>query len=230
MSAFASLTKKEFISPDYRRAYAEGYLGSRLALQITILRQQRGMTQEDLAKAAGTTTKTIRSYETDGNERWDIPTLQKIAAALDVWLKISFEGFETLWREANNLTIGELRRPTFEQGCKPKWQYEEGPRGEMRRKLFPWLSARSWNFAPLVEWLQGYDLPAVSDEVTPAQWLLDAVDGYPQRRAKLTRRVLTALGDLPALGNLGKPERREDIESNIRRLAQELTAIPKKKI
>jgi hypothetical protein len=44
----------------------------------------------------------------------------------------------------------------------------------MRRKLLPWL----WDRGPLeklAEWLQGYDLPPVGDEITPSQWLLDAL-------------------------------------------------------
>jgi transcriptional regulator with XRE-family HTH domain len=170
-----------FRDREYRESYAEGFLSSWISHQLTAVRQQRGLTQQQLAEMVGTKQSGISRLERDGYGRWNFSTLQKVAFALDCRLKVSLETFGSLIAEASEFAEVNLRRPTFEGDpvfhpelrARPSLD-EPGPVGEMRRKLLPWL----WERGPLerlAEWLQGYDLPPAGDEVPPSQWLLDAL-------------------------------------------------------
>ena len=59
-----------------------------LALQIAMLRQDRGWSQHYLALEAGVTRETVNTYEQIGQRRraGKIATLEKLAAALDMKL------------------------------------------------------------------------------------------------------------------------------------------------
>ncbi len=80
--------KRKLQNPDFRAAYDAEDKRIELVLQIIKLRQQRGMTQADLAKAIGT-----RQANVSRLERFDtnltLGTLEKVAEALGVKLKIN---------------------------------------------------------------------------------------------------------------------------------------------
>jgi ribosome-binding protein aMBF1 (putative translation factor) len=79
--------KRKLQSPEFRAAYDAEDKRIELVLQIIKLRQQRGMTQADLAKAIGT-----RQANVSRLERFDsnltVGTLEKVAQALGVNLQI----------------------------------------------------------------------------------------------------------------------------------------------
>lgn len=79
--------KRKLQNPDFRAAYNVEDRRIELVLQIIKLRQQRGMTQADLAKAIGT-----RQANVSRLERFDtnltLGTLEKVAEALGVNLQI----------------------------------------------------------------------------------------------------------------------------------------------
>lgn len=214
-----NLRKSEFKDPLYRQAYAESHLGSSIALQLLVLRRQRNMTKEELARAAGLPVRTITLYETDGYCHWDIQKLMRMAGALDVCLKISFETFGLLLREVKNLSAENLERPTFKQEGNPRWRHEPGPIGEMRRKLFPFLSLKNAPLDKLFDWCQGYDLPPVGDETLPWEWLLLAVENYPIRRQQLIFRTAEALRALPTVREAKRPN---ELGLNLYALAEKL--------
>jgi len=82
--------KRKLQNPDFRAAYEAEDKRIELVLQITKLRQQRGMTQADLAKAIGT-----RQANVSRLERFDanltLGTLEKVARALGASLRIDLE-------------------------------------------------------------------------------------------------------------------------------------------
>lgn len=55
-----------------------------IASQIAFYRKRRGMTQEQLAKAANMTQETVARLEQTDDIHWTFTTLSKLAAALDV--------------------------------------------------------------------------------------------------------------------------------------------------
>lgn len=75
-------------SPERRRGYEKAGRAIRLAMEIRALRQARGLSQRDLAERVGTTQSAIARLE-GGNVSPSLPTLDKIAEALDVELSVS---------------------------------------------------------------------------------------------------------------------------------------------
>src|SRR5947209_162265 len=101
-------------SEEYRYAYAEEHLNTTIALQIKALREQRGMKQADLAAQIGTKQPGIARLENINYSRWNTETLKRVARALGVRLKITFETFGTLLEEDATFSREALQRPKFE--------------------------------------------------------------------------------------------------------------------
>jgi ribosome-binding protein aMBF1 (putative translation factor) len=82
--------KRKLQNPEFRAAYDAENKRIELVLQFIKLRQQRGMTQADLAKAIGT-----RQANVSRLERFDanltLGTLEKVARALGASLRIDLE-------------------------------------------------------------------------------------------------------------------------------------------
>src|ERR1700732_747522 len=104
---------EEFQDEEHRHAYAEDYLNTYLAVQIKVLREQRHMTQKDLAERIGTKQTGVSRLENVNHASWKTGTLKRIARALDVRLRISFETFGTLLDEAATFSRQSLERPDF---------------------------------------------------------------------------------------------------------------------
>jgi transcriptional regulator with XRE-family HTH domain len=98
---------------EYRYAYAEDFLNTFVATQIRVLREQRGMTQGQLAEKIGTKQAGVSRYENVNHSSWKTDTLRTIARALGVRLKITFEPFGSLLDEAGSFSAESLRRPEF---------------------------------------------------------------------------------------------------------------------
>ncbi len=115
MSEFQSVLREEFkASQEYREAYAEDFLNTWVATQCKVLREQRGMTQEQLAEKIGTKQAGVSRLENVNYSAWKTGTLRKIARALGVRLKVTFETYGTLLDEADYFSREYLRRPDFE--------------------------------------------------------------------------------------------------------------------
>jgi transcriptional regulator with XRE-family HTH domain len=89
------MTGTLFDIEDFRYAMAETYLNAYVAIQIRELRQRRGWSQAELAQAAGLHQAQISDLE---NVNWsckrgnpNVETLRKVARALEVRLRISYE-------------------------------------------------------------------------------------------------------------------------------------------
>ncbi len=95
---------------EFRYGYAESYLNSYIAAQIKVLREQRGMTQGDLAERIGTKQAGISRLENVNYSSWKTETLRKIARALGVRLRISFEPFGSLPNEVEGFSRESLER------------------------------------------------------------------------------------------------------------------------
>ena len=66
-----------------------------VALQITALRQQAGLSQKDLAKRLKTSQQQISRLESPGYEGHSLSTLRRVADALHARVRIVFEPVET---------------------------------------------------------------------------------------------------------------------------------------
>ena len=76
-------------NPEYARLWAEFAVARAIAQQLIRFRMAHGLTQEELARRAGTSHSQISRLES-GQHHSSVATLEKIADALDLDLTITF--------------------------------------------------------------------------------------------------------------------------------------------
>ena len=107
--------RRELHDREYAESYAESFLNSFVATQIKVIREQRKMTQGELAQQIGTTQAGISRIENVNYTSWSIRTLAKLAKAFDVRLKVSFEPYGTLPDEVISFDRNALERVAREK-------------------------------------------------------------------------------------------------------------------
>ncbi len=88
--SWAVLRERRLAEPGAAEAYDGARLAFELGRSVRELREQRGWSQTQLAKAAGMTQSAVARFEAGGT----VPTLavlERLAAALEVSLKVGFE-------------------------------------------------------------------------------------------------------------------------------------------
>ena len=105
--------KNEFQNEDFRYAYAESFLNTKLAMQIKTLREQRKKTQTEIAETMGIKQPGYRRFEDVNHSVWKTDSLWAIARALGVRLNISFETFGTLPEQKRSFNKESLKLPEF---------------------------------------------------------------------------------------------------------------------
>lgn len=108
---FRGLSTKE-----ERDAFVDAEVHTGIAFQIRAMREERGMTVEQLARAAELSPRSIKRSENPDNEATSIGTLIKIAHACDVALSVHFTPFSALVKWASELDESVLAvKPFAEQ-------------------------------------------------------------------------------------------------------------------
>jgi transcriptional regulator with XRE-family HTH domain len=88
---------QKFRNRKRRRSFAEQDLGSTVAAQIYALRQKHDkMTQQELAVETGMSQARISVLENPNYRKFNVGTLQRVAAAFDVALIVRFVSFREL--------------------------------------------------------------------------------------------------------------------------------------
>jgi transcriptional regulator with XRE-family HTH domain len=105
--------RQSFTDEEYRNAYAESFLNSYVAGQIKVLREEYPMTQGELAEKVGTKQPGIARLENVNYSAWKVESLRKLARALNVRLRITFEEWGTLPGEIENFRKDALKRAPF---------------------------------------------------------------------------------------------------------------------
>ena len=80
-------------SLDYRHAFFNGHMDSSIAAQIKANREDRKLSQKQLAKKAGLFQSQVSKLEDVNHNRWTTKTLRRIARAFDLVLVIRLERF-----------------------------------------------------------------------------------------------------------------------------------------
>jgi ribosome-binding protein aMBF1 (putative translation factor) len=86
---WAELRERRMAEPGAADAYSAARLAFELGLSVRELRERRGWSQAQLAEAAGMTQSAIARFEGGGTVP-TLPVLERIAAALDVRLTVTF--------------------------------------------------------------------------------------------------------------------------------------------
>jgi transcriptional regulator with XRE-family HTH domain len=112
---FAQELTTSIQDPSYRTSYCEEFQNLYLATQISVVRRQRGLTQEQLAALAGTTQSRISRLESADQQGQDIASLQRVASELGLRLKVDFRSFGSLLEDLGQFSVEQLERPTVEE-------------------------------------------------------------------------------------------------------------------
>jgi DNA-binding XRE family transcriptional regulator len=87
---FKARLREELKDPEFRRQYEEERQALQLAIKIAALREEKGLSQQELAKRMGTSQQAISRIESGQYEGFTLKTLEKIAEATGMKVKIDF--------------------------------------------------------------------------------------------------------------------------------------------
>ena len=87
---FQSRLRKDLKDPEFKMHYQEERQALKLAMKIAELRDQKGLSQQELAKLMGTSQQAISRIESGEYEGFTLKTLEKIAEATGMRVKIEF--------------------------------------------------------------------------------------------------------------------------------------------
>lgn len=87
---FQSRLREDIKDPEFKTNYQEERQALKLAMKIAELRNQKGLSQQELAKLMGTSQQAISRIESGEYEGFTIKTLEKIAGATGMRVKIEF--------------------------------------------------------------------------------------------------------------------------------------------
>jgi DNA-binding XRE family transcriptional regulator len=87
---FQSRLREDMKDPEFKKHYQEERQALKLAMKIVELRDQKGLSQEELAKLMGTSQQAISRIESGEYEGFTLKTLEKIAEATGMRVKIEF--------------------------------------------------------------------------------------------------------------------------------------------
>ena len=87
---FKDYLKEELKNREFKKAFNEEEIYVSLAIQTARIRQEKGITQEELAKRLHTTQQTVSRLEDIHNKSYSLKTLIRLARALGKGLKVEF--------------------------------------------------------------------------------------------------------------------------------------------
>jgi DNA-binding XRE family transcriptional regulator len=87
---FQSRLREDIKDTAFKKHYQEERQALKLAMKIAELRDQKGLSQQELAKLMGTSQQAISRIESGEYEGFTLKTLEKIAEATGMRIKIEF--------------------------------------------------------------------------------------------------------------------------------------------
>ncbi|MEV0731374.1 helix-turn-helix transcriptional regulator [Polymorphospora sp. NPDC050346] len=87
---WGAMRERRMAEPGAAEAYDAARLAFELGRAVRELRERRGWSQSQLAQASGMTQSAVARFEAGGTVP-TLPVLERLAAALDVSLNVSFE-------------------------------------------------------------------------------------------------------------------------------------------
>jgi transcriptional regulator with XRE-family HTH domain len=115
MSQLLEQLRNTFADEEYRYSYVDSFMNSYIAAQIKLLREESGLSHDELAQKVGATRTGIARLEDVGYSAWKVDMLRKIARALGVRLKVGFEEFGSLPGEIDGFKREALLRVPFDE-------------------------------------------------------------------------------------------------------------------
>lgn len=81
---------EEMKKPGFKEGFEKELSRAEIAVRIAQIREEKGMTQKQLAKKLKTTQQAVSEIETFTHKNLTVATLEKLAAALDKRLFVDF--------------------------------------------------------------------------------------------------------------------------------------------
>ena len=113
MSDLIERLRSDFQDEEYRHSYAEECLNTMVATQIKVLREQRDMSQVELAEKTGMKQPRIPLLEDANYSSWTLSTLKRFARAFDLALTVRFDAFSDVVIDFQSMSKERLERPSF---------------------------------------------------------------------------------------------------------------------
>ncbi len=88
--AFKSRLRNELKDTEFKTHYQEERQALKVAMRIVELREEKGLSQQQLAKLMGTSQQAISRIESGEYDGFTLKTLEKIAEATGMRVKIEF--------------------------------------------------------------------------------------------------------------------------------------------
>ena len=98
---FNEYLSEQLKDPKFAKVFEEESGKIDLAIELARIRQEAGISQRELAKRVGTTQSVISRMENPEYTGYSVRMLRRIAAALDVSVKIEFKPIKKSSRRAN---------------------------------------------------------------------------------------------------------------------------------
>lgn len=124
----ARLVPVEYSDLDYRRAALASTVENFIAWQVRINREERGLTQKDLAALMGTGQSAISKLEDPEGGDVQVSTLLRAAHAFDCALILRFVDFASFVEASQHVQPERLFAPSFVEAQQPS----HGPRKRVR--------------------------------------------------------------------------------------------------
>lgn len=115
MSELTDTLREEFKDKETRHIYCDEFLNSSIATQIKVLREQRGLTQRELAERADMRQERISVLEDVNYSAWTINVLRRLAEAFDLTLTVKFESFGEKLFAIEDMSRETLEKPSFDE-------------------------------------------------------------------------------------------------------------------
>lgn len=187
----------EFKDPEYAYGYFEEFLNTYVATQIKVLREQRKLKQEEVGELAGMAQERVCLMENVNYSSWTVNTLRKLAKALGVRLKVSFETFSSGIQESRDFKIESLRRDSLQDELDERFNpnaSQDKPQNRIIQEIYS-LSINSnggkqssdFNFIKLASKNFHTQLAEDSDETTDDQ-SSESVMAFPSIRSQSARK------------------------------------------
>ena len=90
MRKFRDRLKKELQDPAFRKAYEEEEIFANLAIQIAKLREEKSLSQKELASLLHTSQQMVSRLEDPHNGSFSLKTLLRLARAFNKKLSVQF--------------------------------------------------------------------------------------------------------------------------------------------
>ena len=106
-TTFDHYLEEQLRDPDFASRFAAAGEAWDVALQITALRESRGLSQKQLAERAATTQQQISRLESRGYQGHSLSMLRRVAEALGTKLVVQFND--------THVTLTKTRRPSVDR-------------------------------------------------------------------------------------------------------------------